>query len=253
LLADYSLPLGGISFNRLIKASESETGSLDGVSGATSKEVAEMVVEGAAYTTYKLWNIVYGPTKDSITHLTEKQLTPDLVVLILQSPDIIDRVWALNRIDPTVQLDSNLANTLLEIISGCDDFLAYSAMNAIDPVHLDSDDFQSGLFSKYVEVNHSIKKMIIEKFIYAPYLSEDIVTSSRELLEQLNGQQLGDFLEMYSIHSVGDLETCRTIANILGNENRYISQKAYKFLKGMETNDSTIIDKLNAYEKQIPD
>ena len=93
--------------------------------------------------------------------------------------------------------------------------------------------------------------MIIEKLMTAPNLSEDIVTSSRELLDQLNGQQLGDFLEMYSIHSIHDLETCRAIATILGKKNRYISQKAYKFLKGIETNDSIIIDKLNAYEKQI--
>ena len=253
LLSDNSLPLGGISFDKLIKASESETGTVDGVSGATSIEVSEMVVEGAAYTTYKLWNIVYGPTRDFITHLTGKLLTPDLIVLILQSPDKSDRVWALNRIDPSVQLHSNLASTILEIISGVDDYLAYSAMNAIDPVHLGSDDFQSGLFSKYGEVNHSIKKMILEKFMTAPFLSEDIVISSRGLLEHLNGQQLGDILEIYTIHSVRDLETCRSIATILGNDNKYISQKAYKFLKGIETSDSIIIEKLNAYEKQIPD
>jgi len=253
LLADNSLPLGGISFDKLIKASESETGALDGVSGATSKEVSEMVVKGAAYTTYKLWNIVHGPTMELITHLTEKQLTPELIVLILQSPDRSDWLWALNKIDPWVQLHSDLSSALLEIISGDDDFLAYSAMNAIDPVHLGSGDFQSGLFSKYGEVNHSIKKMILEKFMKAPYLSEDIVTYSRGLLDQLNGQQLGDFLKVYTIHSVNDLETCRAIAPILGNENRYISQKAYKFLKGIETGDSIINDKLRAYEKKNPD
>jgi hypothetical protein len=252
LLADFSLPLGGISFDRLIRASGSETGMVDGVSGATAKEVSEMVVEGAAYTTFKLWNIVYGPTQDLVTHLTEMQLTPDLIDMILESPDKSDRVWALNRIDRSTELNSNLKSSLLDIISGEDHFLAYSAINAIDPVHLDSDDFQSGLFSKYDVVDHSLKKMIIEKLMTASFLSEDIVTSSRGLLEQLNGQQLGDFLEMYSIHSVSDLETCRAIANILGNENRYISQKAYKFLKGIETSDSIIIDKLNAYGRQNP-
>jgi hypothetical protein len=253
LLADPSLPLGGISFEELIDASESETGLVDGVSGATSNEVSEMVVEGAAYTTHKLWNIVYGPTQDLVIQLTEKQLTPDLIDKILKSPDINDRVWALNRIDQSIELNSNLSCSLLDIISGEDYFLAYSAIHAIDPVHLDSDAFQSGLFSKYAVLDYGLKKMILEKLMTAPYLSEDIVISSRGLLEQLNGQQLGDFLEMYSIHSVSDPETCRTIATLLGNENRYISQKAYKFLKGMETSDSIIMDKLNAYEKQIPD
>lgn len=249
LLADNSLPLGGISFEKLIKASKSETGSVDGVSGATSKEVSEMVVEGAAYTTYKLWNIVYGPTQDLVIHHTEKQLTPDLIDLILKSPDISDRVWALNRIDPSVALPTNLANTLLEIISGGDDYLAYSAMNAIDPVHLESHTFQSSLFSKYGELNHSLQKMIMDKLMVAPHLSKEIVTSSRVLLGRLNGRQLGDFLKLYTLHSVSDPETYAAIAEILQNENRYISQKAYNFLRGARTNDPAIIEKLNAYDK----
>ena len=52
LLTDYSLPLGGISFEKLLKVSESETGLVDGISGATPTEVANIVVKGAAYTTY---------------------------------------------------------------------------------------------------------------------------------------------------------------------------------------------------------
>ncbi len=253
LLADSTLPLGGISFNKLIEAKDSETGLVDGVSGATSKEVSAMVVEGAAYTTYKLWNIVYSPTQDLVSRLTEMQLTQDLIDLILKSPDISDRVWALNRLDQSIPLTSNLTSSLLDIISGEDYFMAYSAIDAIDPVHLDSDAFQSGLFSKYVEVNHSVKKMIVEKLMEAPYLSSEIVTLSRSLLEQMNGQQLGDFLKLYSIHSVNDLETCKTIAKILQNENRYISQKAYKFLLEVNTNDSIIIEKLNAFDKQYAD
>jgi hypothetical protein len=79
-----------------------------GVSGATSKEVSDMVVEGAAYTTYKLWNIVYGPTQELVSRLTEIELTPDLIDLILKSPDRSDRVWALNRIDTSIELNSKL-------------------------------------------------------------------------------------------------------------------------------------------------
>ena len=112
---------------------------IDGVSGATSKEVSAMVVEGAAYTTYKLWNIVYGSTQDIVVHLTEKQLKPDLLDLILKSPDISDRIWALNRLDQSIPLTSNLTSSLLDIISGEDYFMAYSAINAIKPVHLESD------------------------------------------------------------------------------------------------------------------
>jgi len=251
LLANPSLPLGGISFNKLIDASKSESGLVDGFSGATSAEVATIVVKGAAYTTYKLWNMVHGPTQNIVTHLTEKQLTPDLIDLILKSPELSDRVWALNRIDQSIEMNPRLTSSLLNIITGEEFFLQYSAINAIESVHLDSKSFQSALFSLYGEVNYSIRKMIIEKLMEAPYLSADVVISSRSMLEQLNGQQLGDFLRLYIKHSVYDLETCQTIAKILKNENRYISQKAYKFLKELNTSDPIIIESLDAYYRQL--
>jgi hypothetical protein len=251
LLADSSLPLGGISFNTLIEASKSESGLVDGVSGATSAEVEKIVVKGAAYTTYTLWNMVYGPTRDLVIRHTESQLSPDLIVLILNSPDKSDRVWALNRIDQSIELNSELSSALLNIITGKEFFLTYSAINAIESVHLESDSFQSEFFSKYGEVNHSIKKMIIEKLMEAPYLSLDVVQSSGSLLEQLNGQQLGDFLRLYTRHSIDDLETFRTVARILQNENRYISQKAYEFLMGVNSSDPIIIESLDAYGRKL--
>jgi hypothetical protein len=251
LLADSSLPLGGISFNTLIEASKSESGLVDGVSGATSAEVEKIVVKGAAYTTYTLWNMVYGPTRDLVIRHTESQLSPDLIVLILNSPDKSDRVWALNRIDQSIELNSELSSALLNIITGKEFFLTYSAINAIESVHLESDSFQSEFFSKYGEVNHSIKKMIIEKLMEAPYLSTDVLQSSGSLLEQLNGQQLGDFLRLYTRHSIDDLETFRTVARILQNENRYISQKAYEFLMGVNSSDPIIIESLDAYGRKL--
>jgi hypothetical protein len=251
LLADSSLPLGGISFNTLINASKSESGLVDGVSGATSAEVEKIVVKGAAYTTYTLWNIVYGPTRDLVIRHTENQLSPDLIVLILNSLDKSDRVWALNRIDQTMELIPELSSALLNIITGKEFFLTYSAINAIESVHLESESFQSEFFSKFGEVNHSIKKMIIEKLMEAPYLSLDVVQSCGSLLEELNGQQLGDFLRLYSKHSIDDLETIRTVAKILQNENKYISQKAYEFLMGVNTSDPIIIESLDAYGRKL--
>jgi hypothetical protein len=251
LLADPTLPFGDISFNSLMDASKSASGLVDGVSGATSAEVEEIVVSGAAYTTYTLWNIVYGPAFDRIIQLTDGLLTPELTDLILHSPDINDRVWALQRIDQTVALDKELSATLLDMIAGEEFYLSYRAINAIGSIHLESDSFQSALFSKYGEVNFSIRRMIIGKFMEAPLLTPDVIEKSRNYLEQLNGEQLGDLLGLYSMHSIDDPETCQAIAKILQKENRYISQKAYDFLKGVDTRDSMITDHLNAYERQL--
>jgi hypothetical protein len=247
LLADPNLPLGNISFEKLIELPETNEESVDGVSGATTPEVSKMVVKGAAYTTYTLWNIVYGSTMDLVVRLTEEQLNPDLINLILKSPDIADRVWVLKRINQDIELSPKLTSSLLDIISGDDFFLAYSAINAIKASHLNSD-LQIALFSSYQEADHSIKKMIVEKMLEAPHLSNEVVESSRMLLSTLNGQQLKTFLMLYSKFEINDLETCRALAEILKNENQFISRQAYNFLRESNTTNKEITDLLKGYE-----
>lgn len=237
LLADPSLPLGGISFEKLIMRPETEAESVDGISGATTVDVSKIVVKGAAYTTYTLWNIVHDPTKDFIASLTEKELSSNLIELILKSPDISDRIWALDRINQKTALNPKLTATLLEIISGDDFFLTYSAINAIKASHLNSDTLQFALFSIYKKANHPIKRMIVEKLMEAPYLSSELITNSRKLLGELNGKQLGDFLKLYTKHAINDLETLEAVGEILKNENSFISRQAYKFLKESNISD----------------
>jgi len=248
LLADPTLPLGEISFAKLIETPETQADSVDGVSGATTEDVTKIVVKGAAYTTYTLWNIVHGPTRDLVAGLTEKQLSPDLIDLILKSPDIDDRVWALDRISQITALNPKLTSTLLDIISGDDFFLTYSVINAIKASHLNSYTLQFALFSIYKEADHSIKRMIVAKLMEAPYLSAELTSTSRNLLGKLNGKQLGDILKLYTMHSIDDLETYKSVAEILKNENRFISRQAFKFLKESNISDREIVALLDNYE-----
>lgn len=248
LLADPTLPLGNVTFETLIEIPTAD--SVDAVSGATTPDVAKMVVKGAAYTTYTLWNILHGPTRDHVARLTENQLTPDLIDLILQSPDISDKVWALKRIGQKTVLTPALSASLMEFISGDDFYLAYSAVRAIKGPHLQEESLQLALFVVYPEASHSIQSMIIEKLMEAPYLSPTLIVRSSSILGQLNGKQLGDILKWYSHHGVNDLETCKAVAEVLTHENRFISRQAYKFLKALELPDESIAAMLTAYEQK---
>tara|TARA_B110000967_G_scaffold206383_1_gene252965 strand:- start:78 stop:1220 length:1143 start_codon:yes stop_codon:yes gene_type:complete len=248
LLADSSIPLDAVSFEKLIEQPKNEEGTVDAVSGATSKSVADMVVKGAAYTTYKLWNIVNGPTMDIVSELTENQLTPVLIHRILQSQDVTDKLWSLNRMDALNVLTPQLEDTLLEIISLEDFYLSYSAINAINAIHLKSVELQQGLFANYPKANHSIQTALLKKLLEAPFLSSEIIPASRVLLPQLNGQQLNDLLQLYTKHKVHDIKTYSEVAKILENENKYISKKAYSFLINIQTDDEFIMERLKAYK-----
>lgn len=240
LLADPSLPMGDITFEQLIKVPENSEDSVDGISGATTTDVSKMVVQGAAYTTFSLWNIVYGSTQDLVSTYTEKELTPNLLAMILASPDIGDNIWAMNRIDQTKVLSPKVANLLLGLIDSDDFYVSYAAINAIGSTHLNSDTLQINLFSIFENAKHSIKTMIVEKLLHAPKLSEEVITSSRKLLAELNGKQLGDFLKLYEHHAVYDEETLAAVGKILKSKNSYISRQAYEFLKESPLSESEI-------------
>ena len=248
LLADPTLPFGDITFKKLIELPETGKEQIDGISGATTEDLSEMVVKGAAYTTYTLWNIVYGPTSGLVAHLTEDQLSSELIEMILKSPAINDRFWALDRISQNTVLNTKLIATLLDMISEDNFSLTYNTINALTPAHLVSEYLQLGLFSKYDKVSHSIQQMIIDKFMVAPHLHPKIVATSREFLDQLNGKQLGDLLLLYSKHAVNDLETCKTVSKILQNDNRFIALQAYKFLQASKIKDKEIISMLDNYK-----
>lgn len=240
LLADPNLPLNAVSFEELIEVPDLISDSIDGISGATTKALSEMVVKGAAYTTYTLWNIVHGPTQDLIVQKTEKQLSPDLIDLILKSPDQSDKVWVLDKINSGTILTKKLTTSLLEIIAGDDFFLAYSALNALKSSHLESTSLQSNLFSIYENADHSIQRMIIEKLMKAPALGSNFVVQSRKLLETLNGKQLGDLLKLYTKHDIYDTQTIEVVAKILKNDNSFIARQAYNFLKSSPLTDLEI-------------
>jgi hypothetical protein len=249
LLADPYLPLAKVSFDELIEQSHGENTGVDGVSGATSRDVLDYVVKGAAYTTFTLWNIIHGPSKVLVRNLAEQEITPSLLALTLKSPSSEDRIWGLDNIDAFKELDEQVTDALLQNISGVNFFVAYSAINVITPIHLKSEPLQIQLFSIYEKVNYNLRRLIIEKLWEAPAISQEVIDMSRDVLKELNGEQLGYLLELYHQHAVEDTKTRKAVAKLLYSDNRFISQKAYSYLIHVQENDKDIVHELKKYEQ----
>lgn len=250
LLADPHLPFRGVSFEELIQPAEIDTAGVDGVSGATAKSLSAYVVEGAAYTTYTMWKIVYGPTQSIVRSKTEEQMTPALLTQILNSPSSDDKIWGLRKIDESQQLSPSVADALLEIIGSEDFFPAYSAIEMLKPIHLTSDSLQIQLFSKYKQVNYSLRKPIIEKLKEAPEISPAVINKSRKMLEELSGEQLGHILDLYERHAVFDPATTQSVIELLKKDNRFIAGKAYKYLSALPRKNDAVIQALKEYRSK---
>lgn len=230
LLANPDLPLSAVSYDELMENTETNDPEIDGTSGATSQAVAAMVVEGAAYTTYKLWNIVYGSTRAQIMALTAQQLTPKLLEEILKSPDQTDKIWALEHIHEKLEFTPTLIETMAGLLATDDFSLAYAVIRAISKGHLANGQLQAQLFGQYENAAPSIRSLLIKKLMDAPNLSHEVVKASGNLLEQVNGKELGDFLKLYAAHGVDDKDILNKLRKLANHENAYIANQARGFL-----------------------
>ncbi|GAB3166516.1 hypothetical protein [Telluribacter humicola] len=247
LLTDSLSPLGGFYYNEVVPQADSTYNKVDAVSGATSANVLEYVVEGAALTTYKLWHLVYGPTQPKIQALTRQRLSPELLYLILTSSNMNDRMWALNHVQGYVASTPEMQALVLSYISSSNYSLAERAINSINQTDLQSDVLQARLMTIFLKSGHSTKKLLLLKLKEAPKLSTEVADVLRNNLQLLNGELLATTLDLFIQQGSIDLETSRAVSELLVNTNSYVSKMAFSFLEKVNSTDETIKKRLTDY------
>ena len=260
LLADSLSPLGDYTFEELVPAADELIPSgmsqdvggfkVDAVTSATAPGMKEYVVEGAAYTTFRLWHFVYGPTQDEVIRLTEKSLSPALLQKILESPDMSDVAWAFQRIRAYPELNSELRKTIAGFIKNEDYSLASMAIASINPTDMASASMQHALFEKLPELNYSLKNKIIEKFREAPTLDKDVKTGLVERLATADGSFMTNILELFIDQEITDDETLRNVSDLLEHKNNFIAGKVFKFLETAGSKDEIVLQRMTRYKQQ---
>ena len=251
ILSNADLPFKHIKYHELMNQPESSTESVDAISGATSERIKDIVVKNAAYTTYKLWKLVYGESQKFIEQYTEKHLNNSNLLTVLNSQDRDDIFWGLTRMKDTLSFSIPIKNRLLSLIQRDDYYLSYNAVHAIPKTYLNDNDFLENLFLSYLNTyDASTKNIIFSKLKAAPGLSQNLVVKSRQTIPTMTPQEISSVLKLYEKHSINDHETCKVLVGVLENKNIYISKKAYDFLIKIQTDDEFIAERLKAYKNQ---
>lgn len=251
ILSNADLPFKHIKYHELMNQPESSTESVDAISGATSERIKDIVVKNAAYTTYKLWRLVYGESQKFIEQYTKKHLNNSNLLTILNSQDRDDIFWGLKHMKDTLSYSIPIKKQLLSHIQSNDYYLSYNAVHAIPKTYLNDSDFLEKLFLNYINTTDpSTKNIIFSKLKAAPRLSQNLVTISRQTIPTMTPHEISSLLKLYEIHEVNDLETCIELSRILENKNNYISKKTYDFLIKIQTDDVLIMKRLKSYENE---
>lgn len=248
ILADASSPLRALSYDELAPRPKTAADEVDGVTSATSKNVLEEVVPGAAYTTYKMWHVVYGETQEEVQNLTLETLNAELALKILDSTDPGDKIWALNHIRGRIRPDAQLSERVLSLISTGPYNLTERAINSLDNSELTKYTVQALLTSKFMNGSYAIKKLIITKLAEAPSLAVPIVDSLTTILTGTNPELTSNILDLFTRHHIADTATCRQVATLLARPNAFVARKAYKYLRGITVSDPGVLEEMRRYE-----
>ena len=248
LLSDPNSPLGTFSYNELAPAKTESNRDIDAVSSPTAKNLLEFVVEGAAYTTYKLWHIIHGVSREEVAKLTVEVLTPELFLEILRSAEVSDKIWALDHRHYMDETSHEIQKAILSFITSDEFSLAESAIQAVGKKDLEYENFQILLLKTLDAANYSLKKRIIEKFAEASEVSGPARLMLAEKLKAVSGELVTGTLDLFSAKNISDIAVCRQVATLLENQNVFISRQAYEFLKELSLTDREIQRKLKQYE-----
>ena len=247
LLQDPNSPLGSFSYNELVPSKVESNPDVDAVSSPTAKNLLEFVVEGAAYTTYKLWHIIHGVTREAISQRTVDVFTVDLLAEILASPDVSDRIWALNHRHHMKETSPKIQDVVLSFVTSDEFSLAERAIQSIGSRDMRDENFQLHLLEKFDRASYALKKRIIEKFGLAPGLSGAPMLSLAGKLRDVSGELVSSILDVFSKQGIADVEVARQVCGLLSDENVFISRQAYEFLRAMEPTDKKINEELIRY------
>ncbi|NQU55239.1 MAG: hypothetical protein HQ522_22195 [Bacteroidetes bacterium] len=249
LLGDPLSALANYSMKDLATPNDSTKTKVDAVSSATIAAVLNYIVEGAVYTTYTLWHITYGETKRTIEKLTSQKLNSELVLRILESNNLKDKVWVLNHISDKMKISPELLQKLMETISGKDIYLVERSLNALKPEVL-TDDLQLKLATIFENSGFLQKRLIIQKLKETKQLSPEVVQLFSLAMNNMNGTLVKTTLELFKIHKIEVEQVEAQVSELLKNKNRFIANQAYQFLNRAEIIDKRTIKTIEKYKKR---
>ncbi|MBO9638918.1 MAG: hypothetical protein J7576_12150 [Siphonobacter aquaeclarae] len=242
LLADPSLPLKDYTYDELVpRRHTSGSNDADGVTSATAKNVLEYVVEGAAFTTYKLWHVVYGSTQSDIDSLVRPKSTAAFLLRVLDSPDVTDRLWALNQVHSPVPAE--LWQRLTGIAAGSDYTLAETAVQRLPAADLATR--QGDLLGVVEKALPSVRKQLFTKLKEAKPFTLGAPLATRLLSVPVD--EAAAILDLLTYHRIDDPAALRAVSQVLGAPNAFLARKAAACLTAAPRLEADVQQRLARY------
>ncbi|MBD1424303.1 hypothetical protein [Sphingobacterium arenae] len=236
ILADSLSPIGNFNYQNLIPQSSAAEG-VDAVTRPTSKDVLPYVVKGAVFTTHKMWNLVYGQVQRDVEHATEAALNPEFLLDMLNSDDIWDRYWALDRMHMLSDHPLQVKDKVVGFLCDSSYNLVLHALTVLPKDWGEDSSFQQKLWLAFDCVPPALKPKLMEKLGTYEKLDRSIILDITDRLPTMYGPVLTAALQCLRNYLPKEPEILRRVTALLDHNNPYIAKQIKKFLQEVPTID----------------
>lgn len=248
ILSDSLSPLADYTFEELVPGTGNPE-EVDAVSSATLKDILEYIVPGAAFTTYRLWHIVYGKTGEVVSGLSSDIFTDRLALMLLAAGEPRLQCWALDRLRKLPEWDKEVREKVIALTRSASLNVSASAIASFPGEVAGRKEVQAALAGLVSDGAYAVRKLAIQKLKDAGTLRPETVSFLTELAPRLNGDLLGEVLSLFLAKGVTDVNTLRKVSEILETGNRYTAGKALDFLEKVNPDDALVKKRMLVFKK----
>ena len=162
------------------KNNTKKASSVDAVTGATQESIRNSVVEGAAYSSFVLWQFVYGQVKDSIRTYTRSIYSENIAKQLLNSSNYETQMFALKQM--TNDDYEAFLPLLFQMIKRSVPFVRSYIISHL-PLSLLDNEQKRNLISLFPELDINSKTIFIDRFISGP---DSIIGSGHQIELKMN-------------------------------------------------------------------
>lgn len=250
ILSDSSSQLGYYTMSEIHPAKKL-VAQTDGISGATIPDIAAWIVPEAAYTSFTLWHLTYGATRDSIVAYTKNKLiTIQLLNNFLQNSDPYNQVKALQWIIETKQQCVPFINQALGILHSGNYAASGQALRFLKKSDINEERLQKEVIQLFDSEDFRIKNIAIEYFRSLDKLNQPVAREMMTRLKSGNYYLVNVILSILETKYQPDREDQLNLCSLLGHKNERVANRVYNFLLNLPLQSPELKKQLNQYQKK---
>jgi hypothetical protein len=180
---------------------------------------------------------MYGKMQKEVEQATEAALNPCFLLDMLNSYDIWDRYWALDRMNMLSDVPSQLKDRVISFVCDSSYNLALHAITVLPKDWGGDASFQQALWLAFDCVLPALKPKVIENLSTYEKLDRSILLDIADRLPTMYGPVLTAALQCLQKYLLEEPEILRRVTALLDHSNPYIVKQIKKFLQEVPAND----------------